>query len=129
MDFILKPSPDMSGVPFVFTADEIQEFFDEKGRFQLKKLRQRQAEKAMQVVLFGYHSLMTKRPEEVHEHARLKHFSLVKARHVRRGYYLMTVEYVRGGKMWRHIFRFVRHTNGGLSGTLYFNSRRRITAR
>ena len=109
-----------------FSQEELLSFFDERGRFQSRVLRARVAEKELQVVLLNCHSIVANQPEEVHRHVELKRFSMVKARRVTWGYYLLTGEYVYRGVTWRHVFRFERSTRGGLCGTLYFNSRRRF---
>lgn len=119
----LKPAK-AGGIPFVFDQEEIAEFFDEKGRFHLKRLRDKQAEKALQVALLD-HGVVTRYSEQVYEYAKPIRFSLVKARRTHWGYYLMTIEYVYEGVHWQQLFRFERNSGGGLSGILYFNSSRR----
>lgn len=114
---------------FDFTEGEIRSMFDDRGKFHLGDLRRLQAEKALQIVLFDCHNIVTKRPEEVRQHVMISYFSLVKSRLVRWGYYLLTIEYVYQGTGWQHVFRFVRSSNGGLNGHLYFNSRRRLYAK
>lgn len=123
------PPPDMVGCPLIFTGYEVAELFDEKGRFRLGALRERQAEKALQIILSDYHDVAAKWPDEVHRHVTPISFSLVKARRTRWGYYLMTIVYRYREVTWKHVFRFVRSSNGGLGGHLYFNSRRRIPAK
>lgn len=115
--------------PFIFTAAEVRSLFDDNGKFHLRLLRQRQAEKALQVILLECHNIGTVEPEEVHRYVTLDRFSLVKARRTHWGYYLLTLEYTYEGKKWKHVFRFERNTIGGLSGTLYFNSRRLLAAK
>ncbi len=120
---------DAAGVPIIFTGYEIAELFDKKGHFRLGELRKRQAEKALQLILSDCHDVAVKWPEDVHHHVTLVDFSLVKARRTRWGYYLMTIVYRYQEFAWKHVFRFVRSSNGGLGGHLYFNSRRRIVAK
>jgi hypothetical protein len=124
-----KAVPGGGSHPFIFTPAEVRSFFDDKGRFRLKALRARQAEKALQVILLECHNIGTVSPEEVHQYVTLNHFSLAKARRTHWGYYLLTVDYAYRGTKWRHVFRFERNTSGGLSGTLYFNSRRLLVAK
>lgn len=124
----------LSGEPrsLAFSKEEIESFFEDKGfsrRFHLGRLRQRQLEKALQVILLDCHSIATKYPEEVHRYVEHAHLSMVKARRAHWGYYVLTVRYAYQGEAWEHVFRFERNTGGGLSGILYFNSRRRMVAK
>lgn len=129
MDAQMKPPPDRVGAPFVFSGYELEELFDKRGRFRLRALRKRQEEKALQILLVGYHGIMVDGLEEVYQHVTPVSFSLVKARRTHWGYYYMTLVYRYQGTTWRHVFRFERSVNGGLSGRLYFNSRRRIATK
>ncbi len=132
MDMFTKPGA--PGIPFVFTPSEVAECFDEgngflKQRFRQQKLRALQKMKALQTTLLLGHNLKIADPEEASRYATVTHFSLVKARRTHWGYYLMTLEYVYQGTNWQQVFRFERDSRGGLSGTLYFNSRRRMVAK
>lgn len=134
MDVPRKPM-DPIGIPLIFTPDEVAECFDQKGggflksRFHPKRLRELQAAKVLQLILRTEHNTNARSLEELREYATVEHFSLVKARRTHWGYYLMKVEYVYEGMRWEQVFRFERNSGGGLSGTLYFNSRRRMVAK
>ncbi len=119
----------LSGEPraLAFSKEEIASFFEDKDfsrRFHLGRLRRRQLEKALQVILLDCHDILVKDPEEVHRYVTHTNLSIVKARRAHWGYYVLTVWYTYQGTAWEHVFRFERNTGGGLSGILYFNSRR-----
>lgn len=134
MDMPQKPL-DTVGIPLVFTPEEVAGCFDQKGggflksRFHPKRLRELQAEKALQVALRVAHSVSVQSHEDVHRYATLTHFSLTKARRTHWGYYLLAIQYVYQGTKWEQVFRFERDSRGGLSGRVYFNSRRRMVAK
>lgn len=129
MEMTLKPSPVTMGAPLVFSGYEIEECYDKRGRFRLGKLRKRQEEKVLQVSLLWHHGIATARPEDVHRYVTPVDFSIVKARRVQWGYYLMTVTYRYEGALYTRAFRFVRNSTGGLSGLLYPNPQRPIVVR
>jgi hypothetical protein len=122
MDTILKWPLTMAGVPLVFSGYEVEECYDQRGRFRLGKLRKRQEEKVLQASLLVHHGITTAGPEEVYRYVTPLHpISIVKARRAHWGYYLMTVTYRYRGVAYARTFRFVRSSRGGLSGHLYPN--------
>lgn len=121
MGTTLKPSPAVTGVPFLFSGYEIEACFDKRSRFRLGKLRTLQEEKVLQASLLVHHGIATTDPGDVHQFVTPVHFSVVKSRLAYWGYYLMTVTYRYEGRLYTQVFRFMRDSRGGLSGRLYPN--------
>lgn len=126
MDTRVKPlSFPVAGVPLLFTPEELGECFGPHGRFHEERLRRKQAEKVLQVILRHTHGIMVSHSKDVHKHATPKRFQIARRRGASWGYHLMTLSYEFEGKHLKETFRFVRDsgkesTNGYLclhSGT------------
>lgn len=126
-----KPPLDVVGVPIVFSGYDLEEFYVPRKGFSQERLRERQMEKALQVVLATSHGIATTSPEQVYRHVTPLTFSLLKDRSKRPGCYLMTIEYRFQGAAWRHVFRYERDLKGeiSVSGRLYTHARRPIVAK
>jgi hypothetical protein len=130
MDTTSKSPLSGAGVPFDFSGYEIDACFDKRGRFRLGKLRALQQEKVLQVSLLVYHGVAVTDSGDVYQFVTPIHpISIVKSRRASWGYYLMTIAYRYEGTAYKHAFRFIRHSNGGLSGRLYPNPTRRSGAK
>ncbi len=120
MDTQVKPfSFPVAGVPITFAPEELSECFGPHGRFRKEKLRQKQAEKVLQVILRHTHGIVVSHSKDVHKYAELKRFQIARRRGAHWGYHLMTLSYELGGRHLKETFRFLRDsgkesTNGYL---------------
>lgn len=113
--------------PIVFDQEELESFYEGRRKFSLSRMETRLIEKILQVVLSAWYSVRTREPGEIYGHARVVDFHQTKVRKIYGDYRRISIAYTIRGETWRHVFHFVRNTQGGVTGgTLISKSRKSL---